>query len=110
MAAGYAWVSHAYVGHVVGMSPKPTEDAIWLAARRNDVKRVHVIPLLMGVTKLQTTVITAACEAVKGTEPDFAVIFEADSILPDGDLAARFAAVALRRLGVFPTADRGFLA
>lgn len=112
MTAGFGYAGYAFVGHVVGMSPEPCAEAIVKAGRMAGIRRVHVIPLLMGVTELQTRVIPAACQLASpaAAERGFRIVYAPDAILPDGDLAAHVANVALRELGVFPTAPRGVLA
>jgi len=109
-ARGFGAIEHAFVGHVVSKSPEPTRHAIWRVGRMIGVKRVHVVPLLLGVTKLQTEVIASACDSVRQEVGSFEVVFEPDAILPDGDLAARVAATALRELGVFGMGSPGGLA
>ena len=107
---GFGEVGHAFVGHVVAKSPEPTKAAIVRVGSAPSVRRVHVVPLLLGVTSLQTEVIAAACEDVVASAPGFGVAFEPDAVLPDGDLAARVASVALRELGVFGMGGPGGLA
>ncbi|MGM0576284.1 MAG: sirohydrochlorin chelatase [Myxococcota bacterium] len=104
---GWAWACHAYVGHVVGMSPEPTREAIARAGGVEGVRRVHVVPLLMGVGRLQSEVIASAVRDAGDEARGWRVSYEQDAILPDGDLAAHMGAVALCELGVFPTIDRG---
>lgn len=98
---GYGHATHAYVGQVAGHSPNATAQAILSAGRIAGVKRVHVVPLLMSVSGLQTqTIAVAVKDAAKRGR--LQVIYPADAILPDGDLAAHVAMVALQRLGLFP--------
>lgn len=107
MRHGYAYACHAYVGHVVSHSPTPTLHAIRKALHMAGVRRVHVVPLLLSTGAIQTTVIAAAARTADASEGHGRVIYEPDSILPDGDLAAHVAAVALQELGIFATVDRG---
>ncbi|MCB9728338.1 MAG: hypothetical protein H6744_04595 [Deltaproteobacteria bacterium] len=107
MRHGYAYACHAYVGHVVSHSPAPTLQAIRKALHMAGVRRVHVVPVLLSTGAIQTTVIAAAWRAAEASEGHGRVLYEPDAILPDGDLAAHVAAVALRELGVFVAADRG---
>jgi sirohydrochlorin ferrochelatase len=102
MTLGYGYACHAYVGHVVGLSPEPTAQAIISAGRMAGIRRVHVVPLLMAVSALQTSTIAAACRdgGKRGRTP---VIYAEDAILPDGDLAAHVALCALRAVGMFPS-------
>ena len=99
---GYAGVAHAYVGHVAQLSPEPTFKAILHASQQAGVKRVHVLPLLMAVSELQTGPIAVACQAAqpKLAKAHILLRYTADAILPDGDLAARIAFLALEALGV----------
>lgn len=99
---GYGGVAHAYVGHVAQLSPEPTFKAILHASQQAGVKRVHVIPLLMAVSELQTGPIAVACQAAqpKLAKAHILLRYTTDAILPDGDLAARIAFVALEALGV----------
>jgi len=110
MGAGYGYATHAYVGHAVGMSPVPTSEAILRARGMAGIHRVHVIPLLVGPGRLQRDVISAACQRAHNLRPDVEIVYAFDAILPDGDLAAHVAAVAMETIGAFPTADRGALA
>ena len=107
---GFGAIEHAFVGHVVAKSPEPTRQAIMRVGRRHGVKRVHVVPLLLGVTALQTEVIASACIEASSEALDFSVAYEPDAVLPDGDLAARVAATALRELGVYGLVGPGSLA
>ena len=107
MHAGYAYTCHSYVGHVASMSHEPTRDAILSARRMAGVRRVHVIPLLLGPGRLQGEVIATACQEAYEGWRDVEIVYACDAVLPDGDLAAHVGMVALRELGVFPTADRG---
>jgi sirohydrochlorin ferrochelatase len=107
---GFGAVDHAFVGHVVSKSPEPTRQAIGRVGCAPGIRRVHVVPLLLGVTSLQTEVIASACAAAKGDSGGFVVAFEPDAVLPDGDLAARVAAAALRELGVFGMGSPGSVA
>ncbi len=107
---GYGYAGHAYVGHTVGTSPEPTSQAIHLAAHQAGIRRVHVVPLLVGVSNLQTTVIAAACMDAARSHPRTQVLYAADAILPDGDLAAHVAAVALGAVGIFASPTHEALA
>ena len=107
---GFGAIEHAFVGHVVSKSPEPTRQAIVRVAKVAGTKRVHVVPLLLGVTKLQTEVIASACETARAEIAGVSVAFEPDAVLPDGDLAARIAGTALRELGVFGVGGPGGLA
>jgi len=99
---GYAGVAHGYCGHVAQLSPEPTFKAIMHASQQAGVKRVHVMPLLMAVSELQTGPIAVACQAAfpKLAKAHIQLRYTADAILPDGDLAARIAFLALEALGV----------
>jgi len=99
---GWCGVAHAYCGHVVQLSPEPTFKAILHAAQQAGVRRVHVVPLLMAVSELQTGPIAVACQAAlpKLAKEQVQLRYAADAILPDGDLAARIAFVALQALGI----------
>jgi sirohydrochlorin ferrochelatase len=103
MQKGFAYASHAYVGHTVGMSPAPTREAIERAAKMAGIRRVHVIPLLVSVSRLQTEVIAGACGAARVPD-DCEIAYAGDAILPDGDLAAVVGRRALERLGLFASA------
>ncbi|MEC9072599.1 MAG: CbiX/SirB N-terminal domain-containing protein [Myxococcota bacterium] len=107
MKAGFAYATHAYVGHVVGMSVEPTRQAVTKCGRMAGVRSVHVVPLLLGPSRLQEEVIGEACRMARDDEPTLTVRYRGDAILPDGDLAAHVSRVALRQIGVFPTVDRG---
>ncbi|MGB0588981.1 MAG: sirohydrochlorin chelatase [Myxococcota bacterium] len=98
---GFGPIEHAFVGHVVSKSPEPTRQAILRVGRVHGVERVHVVPLLLGVTALQTHVIAAACQQAKQDIGGTAIVYEPDAVLPDGDLAARVAGTALREVGVY---------
>ncbi len=110
LKSGFGYVTHAYVGHVVGMSVEPTRAAVTRVARMAGIRRVHVAPLLLGPSRLQADVIGAACTMVNEADPSIKILYEHDAILPDGDLAAHIARKALQHIGVFPTVDRGALA
>lgn len=110
MSAGYGYANHAYVGHGVGMSPDPTMNAILKAGSMAGIRRVHVIPVLVGKGRLQREVISKACDQARQRRETIELIYAYDAILPDGDLAAHVAAVALRAIGAFATVDRGALA
>lgn len=99
---GWGGVAHAYCGHVVQLSPEPTFRAILHAAQQAGIRRVHVVPLLMAVSELQTGPIAVACQAAlpKLAKEHVQLRYAADAILPDGDLAARIAFVGLQALGV----------
>jgi len=105
MRDGFGYACHAYVGHIVGLSPAPTAQAITDAARMAGIRRVHVVPLLMSVSSLQQQTIAAAVRDVGRGK--IQVIYEEDAILPDGDLAAHVGYRALEALGVFPTIGEG---
>ncbi len=107
MRHGYAYACHAYVGHVVSHSPAPTLQAIRKAAHMAGIRRVHVVPLLLSTGAIQTTVIAAASRTAEASVGPGRILYEPDAILPDGDLAAHVASVALRELGIFATVDRG---
>lgn len=101
MQAGFGHATHAYVGHVVGMSPGPAAQAIVDSARTAGVRRVMVVPLLISVAALQEQIIAGVvADAERRTR--LPIIYAADAILPDGDLAAHFGFAALEALGVFP--------
>ena len=101
MQAGYGHATHAYVGHVVGMSPAPTAQAIVDSSRTAGVRRVMVVPLLVSVAALQEQIIAGAVADAE-RRVRMPVLYEADAILPDGDLAAHLGFVALQALGIFP--------
>lgn len=103
MTAGFNYAGHAYVGHTVDHSPIPTAEAVAKAGRMAGVRRVHVVPLLLGRGELQETVIAEGCRTAATADGPFRIDYVPDAILPDGDLAAHVAALALRTLGVFPT-------
>ena len=96
LARGYSAVEHAYVGHVVHMSPEPTTSAITRLHERAQTARVHVVPLLLGVTRLQTEVIDAGCRAAKASHPALQLLYTPDAILPDPRLAAEVGHLAQR--------------
>ena len=102
MRHGFGYAAHAYVGHIVGLSPQPTADAIQESAKMAGIRRVHVVPLLMSKSHLQTQTIAAA---VRDSERRVRakLLYSGDAILPDGDLAAHVGFTALRALGVFPS-------
>lgn len=106
---GFGGISHAYCGHVVQLSPEPTYKAILAAAQQASVRKVHVVPLLMGPSDLQTGPITVACQAAhpKLSKTHIQLRYQVDSILPDGDLAARVAFYALAARGVTASALQG---
>lgn len=99
---GFGGISHSYCGHVVQLSPEPTFKAIIEASLQAGVRRVHVIPLLMAVSELQTGPIATACVAghPKLQKHHVQLRYAIDAILPDGDLAARVAFCALAARGV----------
>ncbi len=99
LEAGFAAVNHAYVGHVVGLSPEPTAEAITACAKEANVDRVHVVPLLMARSRLQSHIIGAAVADVSDRLVE-EVLYEGDAILPDGDLAAHVGVVGLAALGI----------
>ncbi len=103
-AAGFGYACHAYVGHAVGNSAEPTADAIARAGHMAGIRRIHVVPLLLSVGPLQTEVIPAACERATGLDHACRIVYAADAILPDGDLAMHVGHIALEALGVFPAA------
>lgn len=108
--AGFGAAGWAYVGHVVGSSPEPTVEAIRSAGAADRVRRVHVVSLLVSTGALQDGVIQPAVDEVVSEAPGYRVMYTGDSILPDGDLAARIAGGALQAIGVFHSGDRGVLA
>jgi sirohydrochlorin ferrochelatase len=101
---GFGGIAHAYCGHVVQLSPEPTFKAISAAAQQAGVRRVHVVPLLMARSELQTGPIAIACQAgqYKLQKQNVQLRYAADAILPDGDLALRVACRALEAVGVIP--------
>jgi sirohydrochlorin ferrochelatase len=110
MLSGFSYAAHAYVGHVVGLSPAPTSEAIARAGRMAGVRRVHVVPLLLGRGELQTKVIAKGCAEAEPADRAFRIDYVPDAVLPDGDLAAHVAVTALRELGVYPAfSGRGSL-
>ncbi|HRE91458.1 MAG TPA: CbiX/SirB N-terminal domain-containing protein, partial [Myxococcota bacterium] len=106
---GFGGISHAYCGHVVQLSPEPTYKAILAASQQAGVRKVHVVPLLMGPSDLQTGPITVACQAAhpKLAKQHVQLRYQVDAILPDGDLAARVAFYALAARGVTASALQG---
>jgi sirohydrochlorin ferrochelatase len=104
LGAGWAATQHAYCGHVVQLSPDPTRDAIVSVASEAGVRRVHVKPLLLARSALQTGPIAAGVAAAAELLQRRAVevIHDGDAILPDGDLAARAGHAALHALGITP--------
>jgi len=102
LRAGFGGISHSYCGHVVQLSPEPTYKAIVEASLQAGVRRVHVVPLLMAVSELQTGPIATACVAAhpKLQKQHVQLRYAVDAILPDGDLAARVAFCALAACGV----------
>lgn len=110
---GWCGVAHAYCGHVVQLSPEPTYKAILHAAQQAGVRRVHVVPLLMAVSELQAGPngpIRVACQAAlpKLAKDHVQLRYAGDAILPDGDIAARIAFVALQAVGVVAPVLRSF--
>jgi sirohydrochlorin ferrochelatase len=101
---GFGGVAHAYCGHVVQLSPEPTFKAISSAAQQAGVRKVHVVPLLMARSDLQTGPIAIACQAgqVRLQKLHVQLRYAADAILPDGDLAQRVAFRALEAVGITP--------
>jgi len=101
---GFGGVAHAYCGHVVQLSPEPTFQAISAAAQQAGVRKVHVVPLLMARSDLQTGPIAIACQAgqVRLQKLHVQLRYAADAILPDGDLAQRVAFRALEAVGITP--------
>ncbi len=110
VAAGYGFASHTYVGYGANSAPEPTATVIAHAASMAGIRRVHVVPVLVGNGRLQREVIPAACRRATELHAGLELGYASDAILPDGDLAAHVAAVALRAIGAFPTVDRGALA
>tara|TARA_B100000530_G_scaffold41000_1_gene23482 strand:- start:268 stop:600 length:333 start_codon:yes stop_codon:yes gene_type:complete len=110
MAAGYGYATHAYVRHGAATGSEPAAEAIAKAASMAGIRKVHVVPVLVGKGRLQSEVIPRACEQARSTRSGLEVVYAGDAILPDGDLAAHVAAVALRAIGAFATVDRGALA
>ncbi len=108
--AGFGAARGAYVGHVVGLSPEPTAVAIRAVGASAGIRRVHVVSLLVSTGTLQEAVIQPAVDQVLAEGPPYRVVYSSDSILPDGDLAARIARCALQAIGLFPAGDRGVLA
>ena len=106
---GFGHAGHAYVGHTVGMSPTPTRDAIRAAAQNAGVRRIHVVPLLMGISQLQHGPISNACAEAQAEE-DVEIMYACDSILPDGHLSTHVATCAMKALGIFPSLEQGVLA
>lgn len=106
---GFGGISHAYCGHVVQLSPEPTYKAILDAAQQASVRKVHVVPLLMAISDLQTGPIASACQAAhpKLIKQHVHLRYALDAILPDGDLAARVAFCALGARGVTASALNG---
>jgi len=104
LARGYGGAHHAYCGHVVQLSPEPTAEAIVAVAAEAGVRRVHVLPLLLAISKLQTETIAAAVSDARKRirRKDVELIYATDAILPDGDLAARTGHAALLACGVNP--------
>ena len=108
---GWGGVAHAYCGHVVQLSPEPTEKAILHAAQQAGIRRVHVIPLLLGISELQTGPIAVGCRnaAPRLLRTHVQLRYAADAVLPDGDLAARIGYVGMDALGVTPPVMLGAL-
>lgn len=104
LGAGWAATQHAYCGHVVQLSPDPTRDAIVSVASEAGVRRVHVKPILLAQSALQSGPIAAgalaAAELLQRRHVE--VLHDGDAILPDGDLAARAGHAALFALGISP--------
>jgi len=84
---GVADAAFAYVGHLVGMSPEPTAQALRIVAQRTPgLERLHVLPVLFGIGMLQTGPITEAVASAReglGLE----ICYSTDAILPDPELA-----------------------
>lgn len=106
MRWGFGYACHAWVGHVVGMSPEPTAQAVLEAGRMAGIQRVHVVPLLMAVGTLQTLTIAAAVRDAE-KRGRLQVFYQGDAILPDGDLAEQVGFRALEALGLFPSMGGG---
>lgn len=104
LGAGFGGVAHAYVGAIVQMSGEPTAQAILHAAEQAGVDRVYVVPLLLGVSELQSGPIADACKATadKLHKQQVELYYAKDAVLPDGDLAARVGHRALEALGIMP--------
>ncbi len=109
LTSGFGGVSHAYCGHVVQLSPEPTFKAILDAAQQASIRKVHVVPLLMASSELQSGPIAVACQAAhpKLIKQHVHLRYALDAILPDGDLAARVASRALAARGVTALALQG---
>lgn len=104
LSDGWSATHHAYCGHVVQLSPEPTANAICEVAAQAGVRTVHVVPLLFARSGLQTGPIAAgvALAAERLKRRHVTVEYDADAILPDGDLAARAGHAALYACGVTP--------
>jgi len=100
MRAGFGYACHTWVGH--SAPPSLVAEAIQDASRMASIQRVHVVPLLMAVSTLQTLAIAAAVNDVE-RRGRANVVYAADAILPDGDLAAHVGFRALEALGLFPS-------
>ena len=101
MRAGFGYASHLFVGHSVGEAPEAAVQAILEAGRMASIVRVHVIPLLLAVSSLQTLTLAAAVSDAE-RRGRIQVHYAADAILPDGDLAVQVGLRALEALGLFP--------
>ncbi len=94
LACGFGYVGHAYIGHGAGRATPSLARSILAAAAAPGVRRVHVVPLLLGTSaSLGARIDAAVREAAAATST--AIFARGDAILPDSDLAAHVAARAL---------------
>ena len=104
MRAGFGYACHAWADHATPAST--VADVIVDASRMASIQRVHVLPLYMAVSPLQTTTLAAAAtEAARRARAS--IRYAADAILPDGDLAAHAGLCALEALGLYPSVTGG---
>lgn len=102
LAASFAAADHAYVGHAVGMSSRPTVDAVARVAARMDVQRVLVLPVLVSPRSRHLDTVEMGVELAR-REISQEIVFARDAILPDPGIAQRVASAGLSALGLYPT-------
>lgn len=99
LAGGIGAVSHAYVGHVVGLSPAPTVAAsVAMVASNPSLSGVAIIPVLFGRGMLQTGPIQQAADQAR-QRLSVDILYAADAILPDQALASQLVRHARRLSG-----------
>lgn len=100
--AGFRHSGHSYCGQRDPESQHTLEELIRRLSRESDIKRLHLLPLLLAPSDLQTSFIGKIVETLQPElkRKGVSLLYESEAILPDGDLAAFVAMRSLDGLGV----------